>query len=531
MTPQDPNEIPAVVDPDDPEAAMRDARQRFIAAFPKRSDSIGLMLSVVATLGARGPIGPLRQIVHRTAGLAGTLGFPGVSIKARTLEEMIDLVETGGFDAGQANNVFDEMEQAFTDDLANPPEWVGAAPGTGRNRRVLVVEDDEDQREVLCINLRAAGYLPIPVPSGDQVIEVARVQRPDLVLLDANLPGIDGYTVCRLLKSDADLAGTPVLFTTVRASLDDRMVGLMLGADDYLVKPLDMPELMLRVQILLARHSQQAAAVARPDGLPADMRDLDYETFIALAREQLSMLPATLALVKLPEPRLTETYAALRLESRRRDLVACYDPAHIILLLAEMPATRARERLSELISRLGPGDPPRFQVGLAHSPAPGAKTFEGLLAEADQAVVAARQRGILVADAADAAASAAGHADQPRGTVVLADDDADVRRLIDVQLRAAGYTTYLAGDGSEALHAIETHRPDLVIVDMMMPRMTGFDVLTALRHQPTRPRVIVLSARGREQDVTRAFALGADDYVTKPFSPQELLARMERLLR
>ena len=84
MTPQDPNEIPAVVDPDDPEAAMRDARQRFIAAFPKRSDSIGLMLSVVATLGARGPIGPLRQIVHRTAGLAGTLGFPGVSIKAIT---------------------------------------------------------------------------------------------------------------------------------------------------------------------------------------------------------------------------------------------------------------------------------------------------------------------------------------------------------------------------------------------------------------------------------------------------------------
>ena len=100
-----------------------------------------------------------------------------------------------------------------------------------------------------------------------------------------------------------------------------------------------------------------------------------------------------------------------------------------------------------------------------------------------------------------------------------------------MQLRAAGYTTVVAADGSEALRAIDAHHPDLVIVDMMMPRMTGFDVLSALRHQPARPRVIVLSARGREQDVTRAFALGADDYVTKPFSPQELLARMERLLR
>jgi DNA-binding response OmpR family regulator len=530
MTAQDPNDIPAQVDFDDPKAAMRDARQRFIAAFPKRSDSIGLMLSVVATLGARGPIGPLRQIVHRTAGLAGTLGFPGVSIKASALEEMLDGVETGAFDPSAANMLFDDLEQAFTDDFGNPPEWVGTASADGRNRRVMVVEDDEDQREVVCINLRAAGYVAIPVPAGDQVMEVARAQHPDLILLDANIPGIDGYTVCRLLKTDAELAGTPVLFTTVRASLDDRMVGLMLGADDYLIKPLDMPELMLRVQTLLARRARQPQAIARAEGFPFDMRDLDYETFVAMAREQLGLLAGTLALVKLPEARLTETYATLRLESRRRDLVACYDPAHIILLLVEMPVARARERLGELISRLGPGDPPRFQIGLAHSPAPRAKTFEALLAEADQAIVVARQRGVLIAVAGEAApaSTAAGH---DRGTVVIADDDPDVMRLIDVQLRAAGYRTVLAADGSEALRALEAHRPDLIIVDMMMPRMTGFDVLTAIRNQPARPRVIVLSARGREQDVTRAFALGADDYITKPFSPQELLARMDRLLR
>jgi DNA-binding response OmpR family regulator len=83
---------------------------------------------------------------------------------------------------------------------------------------------------------------------------VARTQKPDLILLDANLPGVDGYTVCRLLKADPVLASTPVLFMTVRASLDDRLVGLMLGADDYLVKPVDMPELMVRIQILLARR-------------------------------------------------------------------------------------------------------------------------------------------------------------------------------------------------------------------------------------------------------------------------------------
>jgi two-component system, cell cycle response regulator len=530
MTPQDPNDIPAPIDLDDPEAAMRDARQRFIAAFPKRSDSIGLMLSVVATLGPRGPVGPLRQIVHRTSGLAGTLGFPTVSIKARAMEQMLDGVDVGAFEPSCANMLFDELEQAFTDDLANPPEWVGHDASGGGNRRVMVVEDDEDQREVVSINLRAAGYIAIPVPAGDQVFEVARVQHPDLILLDANLPGMDGYTVCRLLKADPELAGVPVIFTTVRSSLDDRMVGLMLGADDYLIKPLDMAELMLRVQILIARRAQKPVALVPAAGLPPDMRDLDYETFTALAREQLGLLPGTLALVKLPEARLIETYSALRSDSRRRDLVACYDPSHIILLMVEMPLAKARERLGDVIARLGPGEPPRFQVGLAYSPGPGAKPFEALLAEADQAAVAARQHGVLLAVAGELlpAAQAVEHL---RGTIVLADDDPDVTRLIDAQLRSASYLTILAADGAAAITAIDEHHPDLVIVDMMMPRMTGFDVLSAVRQRTVRPRVLVLSARGREQDITRAFALGADDYVTKPFSPPELLARMERLLR
>jgi CheY-like chemotaxis protein len=256
MTPRDPNDVPAPLDPDNPESAMRDARQRFLSAFPSRSDSIGLMLSVVATMGSRGPIVQLRQIVHRTSGLAGMLGFPTVSVHARELEELLDGVERGDFDASRANLAFDALEQGFTDDLAHPPKWVGPDPGAGGNRRIMVVEDDEDQREVVCINLRAAGYVPVPVETGDVALEEARAQKPDLILLDANLPGVDGYTLCRLLKADPVLASTPVLFMTVRASLDDRLVGLTLGADDYLIKPVDMPELMVRIQILLARRAQ-----------------------------------------------------------------------------------------------------------------------------------------------------------------------------------------------------------------------------------------------------------------------------------
>lgn len=117
-------------------------------------------------------------------------------------------------------------------------------------------------------------------------------------------------------------------------------------------------------------------------------------------------------------------------------------------------------------------------------------------------------------------------------TAVIAEDDPDVTRLVDAQMRAAGYTTFLAFDGKEALAAVRAHAPDVLVLDLMMPKLSGFDVLTELRDGPLpRPQIIVLSGLGREEDVLRVFELGADDYMAKPFNPQELMARIARLLK
>ncbi len=244
---------------DDPEFAMREARQRFIAAFPKRSDSIGLLLGMVSTVGQSGPVDQLRQLVHRTAGLAGTLGFPLVSTHATALEQELDHVAAGTFDPDRAARTFDLLQNGFAEDVSRPPSWALAVSVSTEPARILVVEDDEDQREVVGIHLRAAGFEPIPVPTGDAALAAARQHRPHLVLLDANLPGMDGYGVCRALKADPDLAGTPVVFMTVRAHIDDKAVGLMLGADDYLTKPLDPMELVLRIHVLLRRKAEREA--------------------------------------------------------------------------------------------------------------------------------------------------------------------------------------------------------------------------------------------------------------------------------
>jgi DNA-binding response OmpR family regulator len=122
-------------------------------------------------------------------------------------------------------------------------------------------------------------------------------------------------------------------------------------------------------------------------------------------------------------------------------------------------------------------------------------------------------------------------ADAPApSTVLIAEDDPDVTRIVDFQMRAAGYHTVICVDGRQTLEALQATGADVLVLDLGMPKLTGFDVLRRLRELPARPRVIVLSGRIREEAVTRAFDLGADDYLAKPFSLRELMARVARLL-
>jgi DNA-binding response OmpR family regulator len=114
--------------------------------------------------------------------------------------------------------------------------------------------------------------------------------------------------------------------------------------------------------------------------------------------------------------------------------------------------------------------------------------------------------------------------------LLVADDDPDLLDLVAYALGQTGYLVVKAGDGTAALAAFEAEAPDMVILDINMPGMTGFEVCSAIRSRSTVP-VMMLTARGEEQDLVRALDLGADDYLTKPFSPRTLLARVKALLR
>src|SRR5579883_2323266 len=120
--------------------------------------------------------------------------------------------------------------------------------------------------------------------------------------------------------------------------------------------------------------------------------------------------------------------------------------------------------------------------------------------------------------------------DQRNMTILVVDDEPRIRDFIRMNLELEQYRVLEAGNGSEALEQLREHLPDLVVLDVMMPEMDGFETLKAIREVSTVP-VIMLTVRQSEQDKIRGLDLGADDYLAKPFSPRELLSRIRALLR
>lgn len=119
---------------------------------------------------------------------------------------------------------------------------------------ILVVEDEADIRELLAFNLRREGYAVLEAGDGREGLELARDRQPDLVLLDVMMPVMDGFAVCRELERDTRTVRIPVIMLTARGEEVDRIVGLELGADDYVVKPFSVRELILRIRAILRRQ-------------------------------------------------------------------------------------------------------------------------------------------------------------------------------------------------------------------------------------------------------------------------------------
>lgn len=206
--------------------------------------------------------------------------------------------------------------------------------------RVLVIEDEKDLQRVLEYNLRQAGHDVLEATHGREGLRLARESHPELILLDLMLPGLPGKDICRLLKDAPETKDIPIIIMTARGEEVDRVLGFELGADDYVVKPFSVRELLLRVQaILRRRQASDAAAAGASFGILRFDREA-HRTWVGGREIQLTALEFKLL--------LTLYDRRDRVQSRDRLLEDIWHmDAEVTLRTVDTHVARLREKLGE----------------------------------------------------------------------------------------------------------------------------------------------------------------------------------------
>ena len=274
--------------------------------------------------------------------------------------------------------------------------------------RILVVDDEPGNRELIEAMLSDSGYEVFLAAGGEEALALAHEKRPDLIVLDLMMPGLSGFEVCARLKMDPQTGGIPILIATALDQISDKERALAAGGDDFLAKPLQQAELTARVGALLK------------------VRHLNCDLDQALA------------------------------------------------YLHELELARHTQK---------PRKPAR-----PSGPAPGA------------------------------------------GVILVVDDEPLVRQLFIDILRDAGYVTHEAENGQQAVEIARRETIDVVLLDVMMPTMSGLEVLAKLGELAPDSPVIIVTANPTSDNVIAALRLGAFDFIVKGFKGEMMLTTVARAM-
>jgi len=515
------------------------------------------------------------------------------------------------------------------------------------NETILVVDDAPVNLKLTDILLRKEGYKVHTTSDAEQALTLLRSMRPDMMLIDIQLPGMDGLELTRRIKQDSYTRNIVVVALTACAMKGDDDRAFQAGCDGYITKPIETLTLARKVREYLERRptppSPETPAEGHPRGFPGGItlspselesvrrrfleegavecrrllenldrqfdiaesirithawveasRALDYSVLAILAAEAENLLKAEppdplllcdalsnllVGFVEPPEAAIGpvppaieavlkgKSVALVGLESEEADrLCGALERASAKPRLFEiggMPPVDAVGNCNLVVVRVRPETlgthwvhpltvaelkPPLVLIGVRDHildlhPSVLAKAADLLIDgwQPEEALIrlshALARESLVKAPSPAPVAPVTPNFGMPmprliaRETEVLvADDDLTVRLMVRGLIQGAGIKCRLACDGNEALQAIRDCRPAAAILDVNMPGIDGYEVLAAIRQEGLPVRVIMLTARQQEADITRGFNLGADDYVIKPFNPAEVLARLKRYL-
>lgn len=424
--------------------------------------------------------------------------------------------------------------------------------------RLLLIDDDDLLRSYLVKQLELAGYRIDDASDVETAKAKLRETAYDVILLDLMMYPQSGYELFDFLKEDPTLKWIPLVVLSGRDDLDDKVRCLRLGADDYVTKPFEYEELEARIFSLLKR-SKQFEQMAFRDALTGvyNRRYFDHHLQMVLQWVQHDDKPISLAFLDIDRFKsINDTYGhqvgdmvlqglghLLQQNLRTTDLLARYGGEELVILFQDTTAEQAalvmhrileKVRVQPLVRAEGQGTCITFSAGVAQWQ-PGL-TEKRWIALADDAMYRAKQAGrdrVVVAGAEGALElpNSEGPA-VPRRRILIADDDVIITSILQSKLRDLPVDIEVVTDGEAAREQLQRGLFDLLILDGVMPKLDGFSLLESMRPelQQQGVKVLMLSAQKREEDIVRGLTLGADDYMSKPFSLLELEIRVKRLL-
>jgi DNA-binding response OmpR family regulator len=283
--------------------------------------------------------------------------------------------------------------------------------------KILLVEDNDINRDLLSEQLRQQGYEVLLAVDGETAVSIAQSNLPNLILMDTTLPIMDGWEASKRLKSDSHTSSIPIvaLIPIIALNAEEREKSIAAGCDDYYTKPIEPLRLIKKIETML---NLQPIAIGDPNGkIPSDT----------------PIIPPSL------------------------------NPVQINSLSTSLPESR----------------------------------------------------------------------DINPANILVVDDDQTFLQILARRLEGSGYNTILASDGTEALEILSQRSIDLVLLDIMMPKLSGLDTLKTIRakHSMAQLPVIMVTAKDGTEDTIEAFELGANDYVTKPIDLPIIMARVKSHLR
>jgi diguanylate cyclase (GGDEF)-like protein len=407
---------------------------------------------------------------------------------------------------------------------------------------ILVVEDDPEIRYLLSAILAGEGRDVVSTATGAEARTRLDAGDVDLVILDLILPDMDGRSLLSQMRDRPETAPVQVIVVTARGGPESRQDCYALGADAFVEKPFDPDVLVADVAVRLGR-----AARAREAALIDPLTGLANKAGLMAIRERI-VGGYAIGLIEIDdfggraerwgwdraERVVRDVATALQTVVDERATLARVGGGDFVLLhSADDSSALAGVAADVLVAVKGVGS---TEVGLG--PGELTATIGLVVGEAatplDEALDSARRRifqsreragdHVVTEDVGDQVAS---------GRIVVAEDDGISASILVHKLKKEGLDVVRFDNGQDAYDAALAQRPDLMILDVKMPGLDGFEVLERLRKDArfAKTPIVMLTSMGQEADVVRGFGLGADDYILKPFSPVELAARVRRLLK